>query len=58
MAEVSLDDAEIDELYDDGEAFVPGGGRDAPHTGLVLLSSRGFGAGPGDAGQAGPAGAR
>src|SRR3712207_2128944 len=41
MAEVSLDDAELDELYTDGEAFVPAAAEMPPHTGLVLLSSRG-----------------
>ena len=41
MAEVSLDDAELNDLYDAGEAFVPAAGELPPHTGLVLLSSRG-----------------
>jgi PhoH-like ATPase len=41
MAEVSLDDAELDDLYDAGEAFVPAAAEMPPHTGLVLLSSRG-----------------
>ena len=41
MAEISLDDAELDDLYDSGEAFVPAAAEMPPHTGLVLLSSRG-----------------
>jgi PhoH-like ATPase len=41
MAEVSLEDAELDELYDAGETFVPAAAEMPPHTGLVLLSSRG-----------------
>jgi PhoH-like ATPase len=41
MAEISLDDAELNDLYDAGEAFVPAAGELPPHTGLVLLSSRG-----------------
>jgi PhoH-like ATPase len=41
MAEVSLDDAELNDLYDAGEAFVPAAAELPPHTGLVLLSSRG-----------------
>jgi len=41
MAEVSLDDAELDELYQNGDAFVPTAAELPTHTGLVLLSSRG-----------------
>jgi PhoH-like ATPase len=41
MAEVSLDDAELDALYEDGETFVPAAAELPTHTGLVLLSSRG-----------------
>ncbi|UOX99725.1 PhoH family protein [Blastococcus sp. PRF04-17] len=41
MAEVSLDDAELGELYDAGEAYVPAAAELPTHTGLVLLSSRG-----------------
>src|SRR3712207_3328225 len=41
MAELSLDDAELDALYESGEVFVPGAAELPPHTGLVLLSSRG-----------------
>ena len=41
MAELSLDDAELDELYDAGEAFIPAAAELPTHTGLVLLSSRG-----------------
>jgi PhoH-like ATPase len=41
MAELSLEDAELDELYEAGEAFVPAAAEMPPHTGLVLLSSRG-----------------
>jgi PhoH-like ATPase len=41
MAEISLDDAELNDLYDAGEAFVSAAGELPPHTGLVLLSSRG-----------------
>jgi PhoH-like ATPase len=41
MAELSLDDAELGELYDSGEVFVPGAAELPTHTGLVLLSSRG-----------------
>jgi PhoH-like ATPase len=41
MAELSLDDAELDELYSSGEVYVPGAAELPPHTGLVLLSSRG-----------------
>jgi PhoH-like ATPase len=41
MAEVSLDDAELDELYESGVAFVPAAAEFPTHTGLVLLSSRG-----------------
>jgi PhoH-like ATPase len=41
MAEVSLDDAELDALYEDGETFVPAAAEMPTHTGLVLLSSRG-----------------
>jgi len=41
MAELSLDDAELDALYETGEAFVPTAAELPPHTGLVLLSSRG-----------------
>jgi PhoH-like ATPase len=41
MAEVSLEDDELNDLYDAGEAFVPAAAELPPHTGLVLLSSRG-----------------
>jgi PhoH-like ATPase len=41
MAEVSLDDAELDALYEGGETFVPSAAELPTHTGLVLLSSRG-----------------
>src|SRR4051794_18332781 len=41
MSEVSLDDAELNELYESGEAFVPAAAELPTHTGLVLLSSRG-----------------
>src|SRR3954469_7755860 len=41
MAELSLDDAELDSLYEEGEAFLAGAAELPPHTGLVLLSSRG-----------------
>ena len=41
MAEISLDDEEPNDLYDAGEAFVPAAAELPPHTGLVLLSSRG-----------------
>src|SRR3712207_692589 len=41
MAELSLDDAELDDLYDGGETFVPAAAKLPPHTELVLLSSRG-----------------
>ena len=58
MAEVSLDDAELDELYESGEAFVPAAAELPPHTGLVLLSSRGSALGRVTAGQAGAAGPR
>src|SRR3712207_2745583 len=41
MAELSLDDAELAALYDEGEAYVPAAAELPAHTGLVLLSSRG-----------------
>src|SRR4051812_20349628 len=41
MAEVSLGDAELDELYTAGETYVPVAAELPPHTGLVLLSSHG-----------------
>ncbi|WP_254920473.1 PhoH family protein [Blastococcus mobilis] len=41
MAELSLDDAELDDLYETGETFVAAAAELPPHTGLVLLSSRG-----------------
>jgi PhoH-like ATPase len=41
MSEVSLDDAELNDLYENGEAFVPAAAELPTHTGLVLLSSRG-----------------
>src|ERR687890_227709 len=41
MTELSLEDAELDALYESGEVFVPGAAELPPHTGLVLLSSRG-----------------
>ena len=41
MAEASLDDAELDELYEHGEVYLAGAAEMPPHTGLVLSSSRG-----------------
>src|ERR687895_2205274 len=41
MAELSLDDAELAALYDDGEVYAPAAAELPAHTGLVLLSSRG-----------------
>ena len=41
MAEISVDDAGIDELYESGQAFLPAAAELPTHTGLVLLSSRG-----------------
>ncbi|MGY1843081.1 PhoH family protein [Modestobacter sp. SYSU DS0875] len=41
MAELSLDDEEIGELYDTGSLFAPAAAELPTHTGLVLLSSRG-----------------
>jgi PhoH-like ATPase len=41
MAEVSLGDAELDELYEHGEVYLAGAAEQPPHTGLVLSSSRG-----------------
>src|SRR4051795_13293093 len=41
MAELSLDDAELDDLYETGETFVPAAAEMPTHTGLVLMSSRG-----------------
>jgi PhoH-like ATPase len=41
MAELALDDAELGELYDAGEAYIPLAAEMPTHTGLVLLSSRG-----------------
>jgi PhoH-like ATPase len=41
MAEASLDDAELDELYEHGEVYLAGAAEQPPHTGLVLSSSRG-----------------
>jgi PhoH-like ATPase len=41
MAELSLEDVELDALYESGEVFVPSAAELPPHTGLVLLSSRG-----------------
>ena len=41
MAEASLDDAELDELYEHGEVYLAGAAELPPHTGLVLSSSRG-----------------
>jgi PhoH-like ATPase len=41
MAEVSLDDDELDELYENGEVYVATAAEQPPHTGLVLSSSRG-----------------
>src|ERR687895_1716693 len=41
MAELSLDDAELAGLYDQGEVYVPAAAELPAHTGLVLLSSRG-----------------
>ena len=45
MAELAVDDAELDDLYESGETFVPAAAEMPPHTGLVLLSSRGSGLG-------------
>jgi PhoH-like ATPase len=41
MTELSLDDAAIGALYDNGSLFVPAAAELPTHTGLVLLSSRG-----------------
>src|SRR3712207_9366905 len=41
MAELSLEDAELAALYDEGEAYVPAAAELPAHTGPVLLSSRG-----------------
>jgi PhoH-like ATPase len=41
MAELSLDDDEIDELYENGEVYLATAAEQPPHTGLVLSSSRG-----------------
>jgi PhoH-like ATPase len=41
MAELSLDDAELGSLYEHGEVYAPAAAELPPHTGLVLLSSRG-----------------
>ncbi|WP_369130021.1 PhoH family protein [Modestobacter roseus] len=41
MTELSLDDAEIAELYDAGSVFLRSAAELPTHTGLVLLSSRG-----------------
>jgi PhoH-like ATPase len=41
MSEVSLADDELDELYGTGQVDVPAAAELPPHTGLVLLSSRG-----------------
>jgi PhoH-like ATPase len=41
MSEVSLDDDELDELYEHGEVYLAGAAEQPPHTGLVLSSSRG-----------------
>jgi PhoH-like ATPase len=41
MAEVSLGDAELDELYEHGEVYLAAAAEQPPHTGLVLSSSRG-----------------
>jgi PhoH-like ATPase len=41
MAEVSLDDAELDELYQHSEVYLAAAAEQPPHTGLVLSSSRG-----------------
>src|SRR3712207_5253908 len=41
MAELSVDDDELDALYEGGEAFLPAAAELPTHTGLVLLSSRG-----------------
>jgi PhoH-like ATPase len=38
---VSLDDDELDELYEHGEVYLAGAAEHPPHTGLVLSSSRG-----------------
>ncbi len=45
MAEVALEDAELGELYDAGEAYIPAAAELPTHTGLVLLSERGSGLG-------------
>jgi PhoH-like ATPase len=41
MAELSLDDAQLSELYDTGEVYADAAAELPAHTGLVLLSSRG-----------------
>jgi PhoH-like ATPase len=40
-AEIRVEDAEIEELYESGQAFLPAAAELPTHTGLVLLSSRG-----------------
>ena len=52
MAELEVAAADLDELYEDGVIDLADA-RDLPcHNGLVLLSDRGYGAGPGRCGQA------
>jgi PhoH-like ATPase len=41
MAEVALEEAEIQALYDSGSVYLPAAAELPTHTGLVLLSSRG-----------------
>jgi PhoH-like ATPase len=41
MRELSLDEEEIDALYESGSVFLPAAAELPTHTGLVLLSSRG-----------------
>jgi PhoH-like ATPase len=41
MAELALDEAEIQALYDSGSVYLPTAAELPTHTGLVLLSSRG-----------------
>jgi PhoH-like ATPase len=41
MSELSLADDELDQLYESGQVYVAAAAELPPHTGLVLLSSRG-----------------
>ncbi|TKJ18816.1 PhoH family protein [Blastococcus sp. CCUG 61487] len=41
IAELSIGDADLDELYETGQVFLPDAAELPTHTGLVLLSSRG-----------------